>query len=124
MGFVQNHHFIFGQEVIEEQEMSNQSILREKIKCIEVEEKSISNLIMEMGNTAFQGRTLSRAVDVWEEMLKADNLTIALGFSGSMCTAGQWKMICWLNMVVLASLPRRSSGGASACRSILIHPSR
>ena len=76
--------------------MSNQSILREKIKCIEVEEKSISNLIMEMGNTAFQGRTLSRAVDVWEEMLKADNLTIALGFSGSMCTAGQWKMICWL----------------------------
>jgi deoxyhypusine synthase len=49
-----------------------------------------------MGNTAYQGRKLGEAVDVWEAMIKDKDLTIVLGLSGSMSTAGQWKLVNWL----------------------------
>lgn len=49
-----------------------------------------------MENTAFQGRKLGEVVTVWENMLKDKDLTIVLGLSGSMSTAGQWKIINWL----------------------------
>ena len=49
-----------------------------------------------MGKTAYQGRKLGEAVDVWENMLKEKDLTIAMGFAGSMSTAGQWTIINWL----------------------------
>ena len=70
--------------------------LQRKIECIDVEEKTISQLLSEMAKTAFQGRKLGEAVEVWEEMLKEKDLTIILGFAGSMSTAGQWKMVNWL----------------------------
>jgi deoxyhypusine synthase len=35
------------------------------------------------------------AVDVWEAMLKEKELTIVMGFAGSMSTAGQWKIVNW-----------------------------
>jgi len=49
-----------------------------------------------MTKTAFQGRKLGEAAEVWEEMLKQKDLTIIMGFTGSMSTAGQWKIINWL----------------------------
>ena len=49
-----------------------------------------------MSKTAYQGRKLGEAVDVWENMLKEKDLTIAMGFAGSMSTAGQWTIINWL----------------------------
>lgn len=49
-----------------------------------------------MEKTAFQGRKLGEVVTVWENMLKDKDLTIVLGLSGSMSTAGQWKIINWL----------------------------
>lgn len=70
--------------------------LQRKVECIDVEEKTISQLLSEMAKTAFQGRKLGEAVEVWEEMLKEKDLTIILGFAGSMSTAGQWKMVNWL----------------------------
>jgi len=72
------------------------SYLHRKVECISVNEKTISQLLSEMGRTAFQGRKLGEAVEVWEEMLKQKDLTIIMGFAGSMSTAGQWKMINWL----------------------------
>lgn len=74
----------------------NKSFLNKKVQAIKVEEKSISKLLAEMGNTAYQGRKLGEAVDVWECMVKERDLTIVLGLSGSMSTAGQWKIINWL----------------------------
>jgi deoxyhypusine synthase len=74
----------------------NKSFLNKKVKAIEVKEKPISKLLDEMGNTAYQGRKLGEAVDVWERMIKDGDLTIVLGLSGSMSTAGQWKLINWL----------------------------
>ena len=72
------------------------SYLKKKVEAIDVKQKSVSQLLAEMSKTAFQGRKLGEAVEVWETMLKEKDLTIIIGFSGSMSTAGQWKMINWL----------------------------
>ena len=70
--------------------------LKEKVKSIEVKKKSISKLLSEMAETGFQGRKLGEVVEVWEKMLRDKNLTIILGYAGSLSTTGQWKEICWL----------------------------
>jgi deoxyhypusine synthase len=67
-----------------------------KVEAIGVEKKSVSRLLDEMSRTAYQGRKLGEAVEVWEAMLKEKNLTIIMGFAGSMSTAGQWKIVNWL----------------------------
>lgn len=58
--------------------------------------KKVSELVAEMGNTGFQGKNLAKVVDIWEEMLRSENLTILMGIAGSMSTTGQWKIINWL----------------------------
>jgi len=72
------------------------SYFRKKIETIDVREKSVSKLLEEMSKTAYQGRKLGEVVDVWEAMLKEKELVVVMGFSGSMSTAGQWKMVNWL----------------------------
>ena len=72
------------------------SYFQRKVEAIKVGKKSISQLLSEMGKTAYQGRKLGEAVDVWEAMLKEKELTIVMGFAGSMSTAGQWTIINWL----------------------------
>jgi deoxyhypusine synthase len=74
----------------------DRSYFEKKVEPIDVREKSISQLLAEMSKTAFQGRKLGEAVEVWEAMLKEEDLTIIMGLSGSMSTAGQWKIINWL----------------------------
>lgn len=69
---------------------------RRKVEAIEVNEKTVSQLLAEMSRTAYQGRKLGEAADVWEAMLNEKDLTIIMGFSGSMSTAGQWKLVNWL----------------------------
>jgi len=67
----------------------SESYFNKKVEAIKVKEKSVSQLLAEMSRTAYQGRKLGEAVDVWESMLKEKDLTIVMGFSGSMSTAGQ-----------------------------------
>jgi deoxyhypusine synthase len=69
---------------------------KRKVESIEVRDKSVSELLADMSKTAYQGRKLGEAVEVWEAMLNEANLTIIMGLSGSMSTAGQWKLINWL----------------------------
>ncbi|HVO85609.1 MAG TPA: deoxyhypusine synthase [Candidatus Eisenbacteria bacterium] len=69
---------------------------KRKVEAIKVGKKSVSQLLAEMSRTAYQGRKLGEAVDVWEAMLADPNVTIILGFAGSMSTAGQWTIINWL----------------------------
>ncbi len=76
--------------------MDNQYFQR-KLESIEVEKgKSVSRLLTEMAKTGFQGRRLGEVFQVWEEMLKDENVTIFMGLAGSMSTTGQWKIIRWL----------------------------
>ncbi|MBM4400840.1 MAG: deoxyhypusine synthase [Crenarchaeota archaeon] len=74
----------------------SESHFKNKLEPIRVKEKSISQLLAEMSRTAYQGRKLGEAVDVWENMLKEKDLTIVMGFAGSMSTAGQWTIVNWL----------------------------
>jgi len=67
-----------------------------KLEPIKVKPKSVNQLLTEMAKTAYQGRKLGEAVDVWEKMVKEKDLTIAMGFAGSMSTAGQWTIVNWL----------------------------
>lgn len=70
--------------------------LTRKVEGVKVREKSISQLVSEMGKTAYQGRKLAEAVELWEKMVKEDDLVIILGLAGSMSTAGQWTLVNWL----------------------------
>jgi deoxyhypusine synthase len=72
------------------------SHLHKRLVPIKVKEKTISQLLAEMSQTAYQGRKLGEAVDVWEKMLKEKDLTIVMGLAGSMSTAGQWTIVNWL----------------------------
>jgi deoxyhypusine synthase len=77
--------------------MSNDSYFQKKLEPIRVaKQKPVSQLLKEMSKTAYQGRKLGEAVDIWENMLKEKDLVIVLGFAGSMSTAGQWTIINWL----------------------------
>ena len=74
----------------------SESYFKRKLEPIKVKEKSVSQLLAEMSRTAYQGRKLGEAVDVWENMLKDPDLTIVMGLAGSMSTAGQWTIVNWL----------------------------
>ena len=73
-----------------------ESYFTKKLEPIMVKEKSISQLLAEMSRTAYQGRKLGEAVDVWEKMVDDKDVTIVMGYAGSMSTAGQWTIINWL----------------------------
>ena len=77
-------------------DIKNNPYFREKVKAVEVNDKSISQLLKEMTDTGFQGRKLGEVVDVWEKMVKDKETTIVMGYAGSLSTTGQWKIINWL----------------------------
>jgi deoxyhypusine synthase len=77
--------------------MEKRHTFSEKVKAVEVgAQKSVSQLLREMSDTGFQGRKLAEVVDVLEEMVKNDKLTILMGYAGSLSTTGQWKIVKWL----------------------------
>lgn len=90
-------------------------------------ESRVSDLLREMGKTAFQGKNHSLAVQIWVEMLK-QNVTILLGLAGALIPAGMRHLLsesdCSEMDSARASLPRRRK---PACRFIArcweIHPS-
>ncbi|MCS7138415.1 MAG: deoxyhypusine synthase family protein, partial [Candidatus Caldarchaeum sp.] len=71
-------------------------ILKAPLKPLEVGEKTVSQLLKEMRDTGFQGRSLGLAADVWEAALKSEDTVIMLGYAGSLSTTGQWKLVKWL----------------------------
>ena len=71
--------------------------LRKKVEAIEVKnQKRISQLLLEMSRTGFQGKKLGDVVKVWEEMILDPEVTILFGYAGSLSTTGQWKIVNWL----------------------------
>jgi len=77
--------------------MSKNNLYTKKVEAIEVEKsRSISDLLDQMSNTGFQGKSLSKVVDIYEQMLLDKDITILFGYAGSLSTTGQWKIINWL----------------------------
>jgi deoxyhypusine synthase len=54
-----------------------------EVKPIEVKERNIHELLLEMSNTSFQGRALGEAYRVLLEMLQDPDNTVFLGLAGS-----------------------------------------
>ncbi|RLG71754.1 MAG: deoxyhypusine synthase [Methanobacteriota archaeon] len=77
--------------------LDEKHFLTKKVRAIEVKiPKTISQLLVEMGETGFQGRKLAEVVDVFEKMIRDEEVTIIMGYAGSLSTTGQWKIINWL----------------------------
>ena len=58
--------------------------------------KSIVELLDNMKDTGFQGKSLALSFSTIKAMIEDKNTTIILGYSGSLSTTGQWKLINWL----------------------------
>jgi deoxyhypusine synthase len=67
-----------------------------RVEAIAVRRRTVSELLRAMAGTAYQGRTLAEAAQVWEEMLACRGLAVVMGLTGSLSTAGQWRMVNWL----------------------------
>lgn len=76
--------------------MKKRSLLHTHLKSITVGKKSISRLLDEMSQTGFQGKKLGQAAELWSQMARDKNCMVLMGYSGSLSTTGQWKMITWL----------------------------
>ncbi len=61
-----------------------------------VEKRSISELLKKMKDTAFQGRNLGEATDIWSRMLEEEKLVVLMGLSGAMVPAGMRRIISHL----------------------------
>ncbi|MEQ9618113.1 MAG: deoxyhypusine synthase family protein [Deltaproteobacteria bacterium] len=78
-------------------EIRKESYLNKRVKAIEVDApRTVSELLAEMARTGFQGKSLARVVDVFEAVIRDEDVTILLGYTGSLSTTGQWKIINWL----------------------------
>ena len=76
--------------------VAKNKFLKRPVRPVEVfPGAEVSELLSRMGETAFQGKNLAVAVDVWERMLKG-NVTIFFGLAGAMVPAGMRKVIVHL----------------------------
>ena len=67
-----------------------------RVEALEVvPHRSIDDLVRAMGKTGFQGRRLSEAVEIITEMIIDDDVTVLMGYAGSLSVAGQWRIIKW-----------------------------
>jgi deoxyhypusine synthase len=70
--------------------------IKRPVRPVTVEpRKGVSELLKRMGDTAFQGKNLALAVDVWEEMLKR-RCTVFFGLAGAMVPAGMRNILVHL----------------------------
>lgn len=70
--------------------------LKHPVEPFEVKaDKSIDEILDDMGKISFQGRNLSRAFNVWQNMLK-DDVFIFFGLAGAMVPAGMRNIITFL----------------------------
>ncbi len=70
--------------------------VKKPVNPLKIKPKStVSDLARLMGDTAFQGKNLSEAIDVWEEMLKGET-TVFFGLAGAMVPAGMRELVVHL----------------------------
>ncbi len=76
--------------------IADNSLLKDPVKSIGVDASSdVGRLLERMGETAFQGKNLAVAVDVWAEMLRND-AAVFFGLAGAMVPAGMRGLIVYL----------------------------
>ncbi|OGP11464.1 MAG: deoxyhypusine synthase [Deltaproteobacteria bacterium RIFCSPLOWO2_12_FULL_43_16] len=76
--------------------MAKSKFLKRPVRPVEIiQGAEVSELLSRMGETAFQGKNLAIAVDVWEQMLRGD-VTIFFGLAGAMVPAGMRRVVVHL----------------------------
>lgn len=76
--------------------MTNSKYLSSPTRPPKVRNRNISNLLKAMRDTAFQGRNLGEATEIWTRMLEEDRILIIMGLSGAMVPAGMGRIISYL----------------------------
>jgi deoxyhypusine synthase len=69
--------------------------VRESLRVVEPRGGSVSALLASLKTSAFQGRKLGEAFDVWKRLIEGRGL-ICLGLAGSMSSAGLAPLVAWL----------------------------
>jgi deoxyhypusine synthase len=69
--------------------------LKKPTNPIDVGEKSVEELVEHMRGIGFQGRNLGESVEIWNQMLSEENISIFLGLSGAMVPAGMRKILAY-----------------------------
>ncbi len=67
--------------------------LKETIKHIDIKEHNVVPLVNAMGDMAFSARTLNRAANIYDMMLKDDKCGVILTLAGSLFSAGLKKVV-------------------------------
>jgi deoxyhypusine synthase len=76
--------------------IADKFLLKNPVKSIKVDAGSdVGELLKRMGETAFQGKNLAVAVDIWAEML-SNNVAVFLGLAGAMVPAGMRDLVVYL----------------------------
>ncbi|AFK51042.1 putative deoxyhypusine synthase [Thermogladius calderae 1633] len=66
-----------------------------EVKTLEVKERTVHQLLLEMSDVSFQGRALGEAYRVLIDMFEDSDNTIFMGLAGSMSTSGMWRIVKW-----------------------------
>jgi len=71
--------------------------VRVPMRLMEVDGRAgtVSGMLTRMRQSAFQGRKLGEAFEVWQRIIDGHGL-IAMGLAGSMASAGLWPLVAWL----------------------------
>jgi deoxyhypusine synthase len=69
--------------------------VREPLRLVGPGAGSVCELLSRLGASAFQGRKLGEAFDVWKRLIDGSGL-ICLGLAGSMSSAGLAPLVTWL----------------------------
>ena len=76
--------------------LEKKDILQRPVNPFRVEKDArVGDVLRRMSDISFQGRTLSRALTVWERMLQ-ERTTILLGLAGAMVPAGMRRIIVFM----------------------------
>jgi deoxyhypusine synthase len=79
-----------------EEAVRREEYLSRQLQSIDVQPRTVAQLLEAMAETGFQGKALARAFQVTEQMLDEPDNTIFLGYAGSLSTTGQRKIVEWL----------------------------
>ncbi len=73
--------------------LTKQGLLSKEVKHIDITATNVVPLVEAMGATAFQGRNLARAAEIYQQMLLDTNCNVILCLAGSLISAGLKKIV-------------------------------
>ncbi len=72
---------------------AKKALLNKEVKHIDITKMDVVSLVDAMRDTAFQGRNLARAADIYDQMLNDKNCGVILCLAGSLISAGLKKIV-------------------------------